>query len=227
MEKIAKGAMLLVGGVGTLVRAAAATKPEDAISNLSAWATKLHLEGPASWLQAVPGSDYFGFLIGALMLTAAIVAWRVMRGASDRLEAKLELEELRRLRAHGRAREKYEKEILEVPEKPEDIKMGDTYQNNGTVHGNMGPTTNIYGKQPFQMTQTVLAEVLSKIGEPRAIGMHWVGSQQSFSDSEVLATYLEQKGFTVERKGGIGMLVPPLSKPIELRGSDLFVDSDR
>lgn len=141
----------------------------------------------------------------------------------------LERQELDRLRAHGNAREKYAKEKLEVPKQPSDVEigMGDTYKNSGTVFGNMGPTTNIYGKQPFQMTDAVLASVADQIGSPRQLGIYWVGSQQSHADAERLAIYLNGRGFTIDRMGGIGMLIPQLSKPIELRGDDLYVDSDK
>lgn len=225
MGKVASVAVSAGGGLGAAMMAAAATKPEDAVSNLSGWAKLLHLDSIAN-LVSNPGADTIAFITGAIMLIGA-AAWWVLRGADKRLEKRLEAEELARLRAHGRAREKYEKEVLEVPTTKEDIQMGDSYQNNGTVNGNFGPTTNIYGKPPFQMSEAVLAEVAAKIGPARAIGLHWVGSQRSYTDAETLARYLEHKGFAVHRKGGIGMLIPQLSKPIELRGSDLYVDSDK
>ena len=38
--------------------------------------------------------------------------------------------------------------------------VGDTYNNPGRNFGHMGPINN-YGKQPFEMTETVMKEVLS------------------------------------------------------------------
>lgn len=58
---------------GTIMLAAATTKPDDAISNLSGWADKVVGYSP-SWLSN-PNADNWGIWIGAALLAAALVTW--------------------------------------------------------------------------------------------------------------------------------------------------------
>lgn len=134
---------------------------------------------------------------------------------------------LQDLRATGRAQALYEQERADIPKSDKDLHMGDHYENNGTVHGNMGPTHNHYGKQPFQMTQSVMEEVATHLGGLDEIEVDWIGTLQSRADMQKLGDFLEARGIKIRRGGGIGMLIPPLSTPIELRGNKLLVDSTK
>lgn len=105
--------------------------------------------------------------------------------------------------------------------------MGDHYENKGTINGNMGPTHNHYGKPQFKMTQAVMDDVAGQLVGVHEITVDWIGTAQSRDDAQKLGDFLEGRGIMVHRGGGVGMVVPALSTPIELRGACLMVDSSK
>ena len=62
------GFRVTLAGGGALVMAAAATKPADALSNLSGWAKMLGMED-------VGAVDMWGLIIGSLMIALAVASW--------------------------------------------------------------------------------------------------------------------------------------------------------
>lgn len=184
----------------------------------------------SDWLPAIMSQPLWLVLITVTVIGYLAVMYYCATGTPPPpSEQEMEDLEFSRLRAYGRARVRYDEEVLKAPKNDSDveIEMRDVYKNTGTVHGNMGPTTNIYGKPQFEMTDAVMEDARQKLGSPRPISMAWVGSEKSHQDGAKLAVFLTKNGFSINEISGIGVLAPPLSTPIELRGSTVYVDSDK
>ncbi|MGN7870531.1 hypothetical protein [Paracoccus sp. 22332] len=100
---------------------------------------------------------------------------------------------------------------------------GDNFNNYGTNNGHIGPVNN-YGKQEFQLTPEVLRSLLT-LDKTEVIRLAYVSTRRSEQIAYQIADFLVQNGYTVDGMRGVGHLMPPLRKPIEMRLGMLCVDA--
>ena len=107
------------------------------------------------------------------------------------------------------------------------IQTGDSFNqsHSGSGHNIVAETVH-FGPTPFQMTEAVMADVANQLGTPRPITFYAVGGEKSQQAVELLAAHLATRGFTFEINW-IGVLGPPLDRPIELRASSVYVDASK
>jgi hypothetical protein len=104
--------------------------------------------------------------------------------------------------------------------------MGDNYVNHGINNGHIGPVNNNFGKMPFDMSEGTMADIANRLGVPHALTVQWVGGERSKAAALQLGSYLKERGFQITY-GEIGVLVPALEHPIELRSDGVYVDVSR
>lgn len=70
----------LIAAIGGLIMAAASVSPENAVSNLAAWAKSLGVNDIPPWL-VTPSTDNWGFIVGAVIFSVsiAITFWQRRR----------------------------------------------------------------------------------------------------------------------------------------------------
>lgn len=82
----------------------------------------------------------------------------------------------------------------------------DTYNNSGYNFGHMGPVNN-FGRQPFEMTDSVMREVLVTTTGWPAFGVATLGQNpKSVAMADALCHYLVKHGRDAQRTGGVGMI---------------------
>src|SRR5258708_14154130 len=78
MGKLTTGTAIGVGGVGTLVVAAAQTKPEDAASNIAGWLKWVGVDRIPDALASAQ-ADTWATAVGLLIVFLAAMAWLLWR----------------------------------------------------------------------------------------------------------------------------------------------------
>ncbi|RUW24661.1 hypothetical protein [Mesorhizobium sp. M4B.F.Ca.ET.013.02.1.1] len=85
------------------------------------------------------------------------------------------------------------------------IVPGDTYNNSGYNLGHMGPVN--IGRQPFEMTESVMKEVLVATNGWDTFGVAPLGfNPKSSTMADALCRYLADHGRDARRTGGVGMM---------------------
>lgn len=82
-----------------------------------------------------------------------------------------------------------------------------------------------FGKQPFQMTEAVMAEIARKVADHDLIGLTVVGSSRSYEAVTHLSSYLQGLGKRVSIST-IGVMAPPMSQAVEISGNEVYVNAD-
>lgn len=103
---------------------------------------------------------------------------------------------------------------------------GDTFNQHHSGVGNIigkVETLNV-GKPTFNMSTAAMEQVAAQLGERREILVDGVGTNASREAAWKLADFLNSRGFLATKGGGVGILFPPLDRPIELRPEALYVD---
>lgn len=107
---------------------------------------------------------------------------------------------------------------------PDEI-AGGTNQNFGTNLGHLR-SAHQHGPVPFEMSETAMADIASRLGPPGPISLNAIGGEKSKKAVALLANFLGNKGFTITISW-IGVLAPPLDQPIELRANGVYVDASK
>ncbi len=94
------------------------------------------------------------------------------------------------------------------PRQPEAMAMGDTYNNSGKNFGHMGPINN-YGKQPFQLTQGVVDQVVAAIPTGSDVVVMAVGTQRAFPMRDTIGAALGANGCKVELDSAMTFMPKP------------------
>lgn len=108
--------------------------------------------------------------------------------------------------------------------KGEQTAMGDTYNNSGNNFGHMGPVH--IGRQQFEFTSDIAAELLAKVPKNKAIDVEIIGSQRSQQIGQNIVGFLRANGYSISEVITIGMKVPPPSGPLSLEGNTLTIAAD-
>ena len=88
---------------------------------------------------------------------------------------------------------------------------GDTYQNNGTNNGIIGPVT--FGRPEFQLTTDIVAKIISSMPRDKPVQVISVGSQAAYQQGATLVQALQNAGFSVTYTT-VGMLIPIPEQPV-------------
>ena len=102
--------------------------------------------------------------------------------------------------------------------------MGDTFKQ---THSGSGHNIINLGKQTFQLTDAVLAEIVSATRGIENLEVEPHGVTASFPVAEEIVRHLNSNGIAARLGGGTMMMLPPPSASLELRGNQLLVDVSR
>ena len=82
-----------------------------------------------------------------------------------------------------------------------------------------------FGKQLFEMTDALMTEIARKVAVHDLVKLTAVGSSRSYEAVVRLSSYLQGLGKQVSISM-IGVMAPPLSQPVEIRGNEVYVNAD-
>lgn len=101
---------------------------------------------------------------------------------------------------------------------------GDTFKQS---HSGSGNNVINFGRQPFALTDAILAEILFGVRSLGALTVEPHAVQASFPMAAQIVTYLQANGVNATLGGGTMMMLPQPTGPLELRGNMLLVDASR
>ena len=104
--------------------------------------------------------------------------------------------------------------------------MGDDYSQH---HSGSGDNIMNFGKQPFELNDDHLADVLSKVDRSKPVKIGWVGSNSGSPQvADAIWDYLARHGIVVEAGMTAEVMAPAIPEPITVyQGNNVVVDVTR
>jgi hypothetical protein len=94
-------------------------------------------------------------------------------------------------------------------------------------HSGNGNNIINFGRQPFALTDAILAEILAGVRGVGTLKVEPHAVQASIAMAAQIVKYLQTNGVNATLGGGVMMMLPQPTGPLELRGNVLLVDASR